>query len=145
MRRVGVVSLACIHACTHDTLASVHSAPVRVRVHVHVHVVARCARRYLMYHAPPCAPVCALTPRLCMRCVCAACAAGQCNVSLPPRKHTGGHARAPPGGAGVGRGGWHGVARAWDSYIYLNLYTFIYIANSSNLHMEMINVDKNKD
>ena len=54
----------------------------------------------------------------------------------------------PPGGAGVGRGGWHGVAREWDSYIYLNLYTsfhiafliigklytFIYIANSNNLH-----------
>ena len=25
----------------------------------------------LMYRALPCAPVCALTPRLCMRCVCA--------------------------------------------------------------------------
>ena len=57
------------------------------------------------------------------------------------------HRRAcsrPPGGAGVGRGGWHGVAHAWDSYIYLIFYTFIHIANSSNLHMEMINVDKHK-
>ena len=41
------------------------------------------------------------------------------DVSLPPRKHIGGHARAPPGGSGVGGGGWHGVAHAWDSYIYL--------------------------
>ena len=60
------------------------------------------------------------------------------------RKHAGVRVHIPPVGAGVGRGGWHGVAHAWDSYIYLILYTFIYIANSSNLHMEMINVDKNK-
>ena len=35
---------------------------------------------------------------------------------------------SPPGGTGVGRGGWHGVARVWDSYIYLNLYTSFHIA-----------------
>jgi hypothetical protein len=56
-------------------------------------------------------------------------------MSLPPRKHTGGMVHPPPWGVGVGRGGWHGVAHAWDSYIYLNLYTFIHIANSSNLHI----------
>ena len=55
-------------------------------------------------------------------------AAGQCNVSLPPRKHAGDMVHIPPWGAGVGRGGWHGVARAWDSYIYLNLYTSFHIA-----------------
>ena len=37
-------------------------------------------------------------------------------------------AYTPPGYAGVGRGGWHGVAREWDSYIYLNLYTSFHIA-----------------
>ena len=68
-------------------------------------------------------------------CVSYACAALDNDVSLPPRKHTGGQVQSPPGGTGVGRGGWHGVAREWDSYIYLNLYTFIYIANSSNLHI----------
>ena len=67
----------------------------------------------------------------CVPCACA-CAALDDDVSFPPRKHAGGHARAPPGGAGVGRGGWHGVAHAWDSYIYLIFYTFIHIANSSN-------------
>ena len=50
------------------------------------------------------------------------------DVSFPPRKHTGGQVQSPPGGTGVGRGGWHGVAREWDSYIYLNLYTSFHIA-----------------
>ena len=49
------------------------------------------------------------------------------DMSSPPRNTQAG-TREPPGGAGVGRGGWHGVAHAWDSYIYLNLYTSFHIA-----------------
>ena len=72
-------------------------------------------------------------PLLCAMCalpvhVSCACAAGQCNVSLPPRKHTGGQVQSPPPGVLAWVGGWHGVAREWDSYIYLNLYTSFHIA-----------------
>ena len=66
------------------------------------------------------------------------------DMSLPPRKHAVGMVHPPPGGAGVGRGGGMVSRASGTPYIYLNLYTFIYIANSSNLHMEVINVDKNK-
>ena len=53
------------------------------------------------------------------------------DVSSPPRKHTGGMVH-PPLGVLAWVGGWHGVAHAWDSYIYLILYTFIHIATLIN-------------
>ena len=41
------------------------------------------------------------------------------DVSLPPRKHAGVQVRSPPLGVLAWVGGWPGVSRVWDSYIYL--------------------------
>ena len=43
------------------------------------------------------------------------------DVSLPPRKHTGGQVQSPPGGTGVGRGGGM-VSRASGTPIYILIY-----------------------
>ena len=59
--------------------------------------------------------------------VCAACAALDDDVSLPPRKHTGGHARAPLGVlAWVGGGGM--VSRASGTPIYILIYILSFIS-----------------
>ena len=49
------------------------------------------------------------------------------DVSLPPRKHTGGQVQSPPGGTGVGRGG--GMAlRTRGTPIYILIYILRFIS-----------------
>lgn len=56
-----------------------------------------------------------------------ACAALDDDVSLPPRKHTGGQVQSPPGGVGVGRGG--GMAlRTRGTPIYILFYILSFIS-----------------
>ena len=49
------------------------------------------------------------------------------DVSLPPRKHTGGQVQSPPGGTGVGRGGGM-VSRASGTPIYILIYILRFIS-----------------
>ena len=49
------------------------------------------------------------------------------DVSLPPRKHTGGQVQSPPGGTGVGRGGGM-VSRASGTPIYILIYILSFIS-----------------
>ena len=49
------------------------------------------------------------------------------DVSLPPRKHTGGQVQSPPGGTGVGRGGGM-VSRACGTPIYILIYILRFIS-----------------
>ena len=68
----------------------------------------------------------------CVPCACAMCALPvplYNDVSLPPRKHTGGQVQSPPGGAGVGRGG--GMAlRTRGTPIYILIYILRFISLS---------------
>ena len=63
-------------------------------------------------------------------CACVLCPMPLYNdVSLPPRKHTGGRVRIPPGGTGVGRGG--GMAlRTRGTPIYILIYILRFISLS---------------
>ena len=49
------------------------------------------------------------------------------DVSLPPRKHTGGQAQSPPWGTGVGRGGGM-VSRTRGTPIYILIYILRFIS-----------------
>ena len=65
----------------------------------------------------------------CATCLCAL-RPCRCTMMCPCRRANtqAGRCNPPPGVLAWVGGGWHGVARVWDSYIYLNLYTSFHIA-----------------